>query len=152
MKQRWRLRIEIIRMAVTAHARPAIAAIKIPLRRPINVIRDHEIEPAVVVVVEPCRARCPATSVGDPCALRHIRESAVAVIAIKNAASVAAQEQIGESVVVIIADRKTHAEQAFRTDACSCGDIRKRAAAVIAIESTSQPVGRLVRRSCSAVD
>ena len=36
--------------------RSAIAAIEISFRRPIDVIRNDEIEPAVVVVIEPCCA------------------------------------------------------------------------------------------------
>ena len=97
-------------MAVAAHARSAIATIEVALGRPVHIIRDHEIESAIVVIVEPCRARCPPARVRDCRARRHIGERSVTIVVIEDAASVAAQEEIRVSVVVKITDGDTHAE------------------------------------------
>jgi hypothetical protein len=54
---------------------------------------DEQIEPSIIVVVEPDRARCPAQS-GHSCMLGDVGESAIAVVAIENAASILRDVQI----------------------------------------------------------
>src|SRR5580765_4776797 len=117
-------------MAIAAHSRPTITAIDVALGRPVHIICDYEIEAAVVVVIEPCRARGPSARVSDSRSRGHIREGSVTVVAIKNAATISADEQVGKSVVVIVADRYAHAEQAFGTDSSFERHIRETAVAV----------------------
>ena len=57
--KRRRLAVKIVRMAVAAHAGAAVAAIEITLGGPVDIVGDDEVELAVIVIVEPCRARCP---------------------------------------------------------------------------------------------
>ena len=92
--ERWRLAVEIVGMAIAAHARAAVATIEVALRRPVDVVGDDEIESAVIVVIEPRGARCPPSRVLHACLRGHIGEGAVAIVVIEDAAAVAEDEQV----------------------------------------------------------
>ena len=70
----------------------------------IHEVADEQVEPAIVVVVEPDSAGSPSGS-GDAGLLGHIGESAVAVVVIENAATVLRDVEVGKAVAVVVADR-----------------------------------------------
>ena len=104
-------------MAVGAVARAALAAPDIIFRSPVDVVGDHQIEPAVFVVIEPSRASGPAAFVGDACLCGDVSKSAIAVVVIKNGVSIAGDVEIREPVIVKIADGDSLAVMAFTSDA-----------------------------------
>src|SRR5207248_3132816 len=93
---------ELILAAVAMRARPII-----------HKTADEQVELAVVVVVEPDRARSPARSLQAGLS-RYIRECAVAIIPVQNAFAVRRHEQVGPAIVVVIAGCHTHAESSAR--------------------------------------
>ena len=144
MVKRRRLPVEIVRMAVAAHPRAAIAAIEVPLRRPINIISDHQIQTAIVVVIEPRRARSPSSGIHHACPRGHIRKGAVTIVVIENAAAVTADEQVGEAIIVVVAHRDAHPEQALGSDAgCHCY-VGESSITIVPVERASQRVRRSV--------
>src|SRR5436309_15665865 len=65
-------------MAVAPHPQSVIAAPEVVLRRPRHVVHNHQVQPSVVVVVEPGGARTPPPYIFHSRTRRHIREPAVA--------------------------------------------------------------------------
>src|SRR5439155_19264273 len=99
------LPLVIVRMAVGAVARPALSAPGIILRTPFDVVADHEVQVAVLVIVEPAGAGGPSVFVGHTRLGRDVPESSVAVIVIENGAAVACDVKVRKAVVVKIAHR-----------------------------------------------
>src|SRR5215208_7977658 len=89
-------------MAVDAHVACAIAAKLVALGRPVDVVHHEQIEPAIVVVVEPARRNRPRV-------MRHARpgsdvlEPAVAEVAEEMVALYTRYEQVDAAIVVEIA-------------------------------------------------
>ena len=69
----------------------------------IQVVDDVQVQQAVPIGIEPRRAGAPAI-VRSPRLLRDPRERAVAVVVEQDVGAVIGQEQIGESVGVVVAD------------------------------------------------
>ena len=76
-------------------------------------LADKQVEPAVIVVVEPHRARAP-TRRRNAGLLRHIRECAVAVIAVQNIASTLRHIKVRKAIAVVVPHRDAHAIAAAR--------------------------------------
>src|SRR5579884_278897 len=133
-----------IGMAVTPHSRTTIAAPEVPFRRPIDIVSDHQIEAPVVVGIKPRRTRSPASRVLDPRLPGHIGERSIAIVAIENRSPVAADEQIGKAVVVIVAHGDSHPEQTFSAHARFRSDVGKRSIAVIAVQRPAQRMRGLI--------
>src|ERR1035438_622333 len=98
----------------------------------IHKVANEKVEPAIVVVIEPNRARGPpwhanASLFGD------VRKRAVAIVVVENALSILRHVKIGEAVAVIIADRDSLAVPS-RGYARLLRDIGKRAVAVVRSE------------------
>ena len=74
----------VIRMAVGAVAGPVLAAIEVVLGRPVDVVADQQVEISVLVVIKPAGAGGPLAFVGDAGLGGHVRESAVAVVVVKD--------------------------------------------------------------------
>src|ERR1700733_16237284 len=84
---------------------PAYLAV---LRIPHHVARDQQIQMAVIVVIEKAGGAAPAASLppgfgGDVC------KSAIAIVVVEGVFSFVRDVQIGITIVVVIADRYTHA-------------------------------------------
>src|SRR5271170_1759572 len=95
---------------------------------------DEEIEFAVAVVIHESTARGPADIVMPEASLAgDIGEGAVAVVVQKNVMSPKGDEQVDESVVVVIAGADS-LPPAHKADACFLRDVRKRAIAIVAVE------------------
>ncbi len=78
--------------------------------RPLNIIRDHQIEFTVAIVVHPRRAGGELVRPPQSCGLCHIRESAVAVVVKKMALAERGDENIVEAVVVVVTDGNAKSE------------------------------------------
>ena len=98
----------------------------------IDVVRDHQIEEAVSVVVAKRRARGPA-AIGNAGFGGDISESAVAIVVIKDIAAETSEIQIRPAVVVIVAHGSAHGKTA-RVQAGLFGDIGECAVAIIVIK------------------
>jgi hypothetical protein len=117
--RRW---FEHARNAVKVPAQLVVAAREVLLRSVIDETACEQVQPPVVVIIEPDGA-------GGPVALErlgaqtgflaHVGERAVAVIAIQNRPSVGGDEHIWETVVVVVANRNAHPECAAATPAFS---------------------------------
>src|SRR5580704_8507938 len=65
---------------------------------------DKQIQPSVIVVIEPDSARRPSRS-GDPSLLGNVCKRAIAVVVIQNAPAILRHIEIGEAISVVIANR-----------------------------------------------
>ena len=74
---------------------------------------------------------------GEAGALRHIGECAVAVVAIKNDAAEAGDQQIGPAVVVVVADDGAHGPAGI-AHAGLVGNIGKCAVMVVVVERAAR--------------
>src|SRR5688572_27929006 len=87
------------------------AAKHVRLRRPLDVVADEEIAPAIAVIVHPGRRGGPS-DILDSAAVRHVHESTTS-LAIGNvlkqpAAPNGSYEQVIEIIVIMVADRHAH--------------------------------------------
>ena len=73
----------------------------------IDIIRDHQVEETIAIVIAKRGAGGPA-SVGNAGLGGHVGESAVAVVVVKNVATEAGHVKIGPAVVVVVTDCSTH--------------------------------------------
>ena len=87
----------VARIAVRAVARPALAAPQIILRRPLDIVGDHQVQPAIFVVVKPSCAGRPSAFIGDAGFRGDIGERSIAVIVVKNRAAVSGHIQDRDS-------------------------------------------------------
>ena len=102
-------RLEDARDAVEAFAELVVAAKHVVRERELDEAAQEEIQPAVVVVVEPHGARGPSRR-GDAGSVGDVGERAVAVVVIQRASPVRCHENIGIAVVVVVGDGASHPE------------------------------------------
>jgi len=101
----------------------------------LNVVANEKVELAVAVVVEPCGAR-PESVIADRGFLRHIAKVPAAIV-VKQVVPIERSEiDVILAVVIVVADRYAHSVD-FDIKTTPMRDIRKRAIAVIAVESCS---------------
>src|SRR5215469_15347512 len=93
---------------------------------------DKKVEIAVIVVVEPDRAGCPARS-GQARLLGYISESAISVIPIQDALAVSRYKDVGIAIVVVVAHGHPHSESAA-SHACLFRDVCKGTVPVVLIQ------------------
>ena len=125
-------------------------------RLPVAIVRDKQIDIAVVVVVDPARAHRPCwlaqrARAREACNARDVSKRAVAVIAIKKVPVYAGDKEVFVAVVVVVAHGHAHAVS-LPLQAGLFRDIGEGAVAIVAIESV--PVfgsGLGERRKRSAV-
>src|SRR5215472_8596973 len=102
---------------------------------------NEEIETPIIVIIKPHGAGGPAGSC-NASFFSDIRECAVTVVVIEDAAAVLSHIEIGETVPVIIADGCPHAIAAAH-DAGLFGNICKRTVAIVVVKGVAQrPGGR----------
>jgi hypothetical protein len=141
--------LEHSRDAVVPLAQLVVAAEDVLAEAELDEAADEEIEPPVVVIVEPHGARRPAGR-GDSRLAGHIGECGVAVVAVEDAPAVRRDEEIREAVIVIVADRDAHPERAA-ADACFLGHVGERAVAVVSVQRVAQRLRRRVEVARAAV-
>src|SRR5207248_8340717 len=109
------------------------------VERPVAVARDVKVEPAVTVIVEERRRRRPGSAFRPE--VWGGAERAVALVEIEHIRPVVGQVEVGEAVVVDVADRHAVAE-APEADAGSLGDVLEPAVAGVAIQLVPLGGGR----------
>src|SRR6185369_13396460 len=102
----------------------------------INEAANKQIQLAVVVVVEPDGARCPAWC-RDTCFLRNVGKSPVLIVAVKNASSVLSDVEIGPAVAVVVADGHAHAVSAA-ANSRFFGNVGESAITIVVVERIAQ--------------
>src|SRR5437016_6235882 len=139
-------------MAIGAVSGPTFTAPKIIFRRPLDVIRDEQVEPTILIVVKPPCAGRPSSFVRDSGLGRNLGERSVAVVVVKNGAPVACHVQIRIAVVVEVADGDALPIVPFTAYTGFLGNISKGAIAVVVIKSAAQRMRRFVNVSCGRLD
>src|SRR5260370_19738703 len=141
VKQPARPRLEDARNTIMMRAVliDAAAARLVELRK----LANEKVQPPIVVVIEPHRARTPSWS-RDAGLLRNIRESPVAIIMVEDAASVLRHVQIGKTVAIIVPRRDSHAVAATG-HARLFRHICERPVAIVAIKRITQRLRRIVK-------
>ena len=115
-----------------------------PCGRPAHVVDHQQIEPAVVVVVEPAGGRRPfAAAEARP--LGDVLEAAVAAVVQQLVARDAGDEEIDVAVVVVVGGRRTHGVAGAAHARCR-GHVGELHAAVVAIEPIGVAVAALGER------
>src|SRR5262249_34856799 len=75
----------------------------------IDVIGAEQIEPAIAIVIDPRAARAPVSSIAANASPGgHVRKSAIAIVVVENVLAPVGDEQVLESVIVVVADANTH--------------------------------------------
>ena len=73
-----------------------------------DVMDDHEVEPAVPIVIDKAARRAPA-GVLNPGSLRQVLEGAIAPVAEQPAATILGNINVNKTVVIDVADGHSHA-------------------------------------------
>jgi hypothetical protein len=150
VEQQARRRLEHARNAVVPLAELVVAAEHFAVAGELDEAADEQIQPAVVVVIEPHGARRPARC-GDTGLVRHVGESSVAIVLIQDAAAVRRHEQVRKTVIVVITDGNAHPERAAG-DTSRIGHVRECAVAVVPVERIFQRPFRFEEIARTAVD
>src|SRR5580700_2963821 len=87
------------------------AAEDIALRRPLHVVAHKKIEQTVAVVIEPKRRGAECETFPQAAAVGHIDESALARVVKEPVLAHAGDQDVRESVIVIISDSHTRSEE-----------------------------------------
>ena len=85
------------------------AAKNVALGRPLHIVADEQVEQTVAIEIEPQGRRAEALPAAEPARLRDIDKMALAGILEEPVLADAGDENIGEAVVVVIADGHSHA-------------------------------------------
>ncbi len=109
-------------------------AIEIRLRRPLDIVADHQVQMAVLVVVHPSGAGAEFLGPQQARFLCDIRERAVAVVVKKAALPVGGDEKIVEAVVIVVTDGHAHSKQ-FDVEPSLVRHVGERAVMIVVIES-----------------
>jgi len=126
------------------------AAKDVGLERPFDVIADKEIEKSVTVVVEPESGGAEAFPLAETRGVGDINERSFSCVTEEAVLANARDEDIGISVVVVVADGYAHAVE-LDIKAGSRRYIGEGAVAIVVIEAKST-VGFLMTRPVRAID
>ena len=142
VEQQARGGFEDARNAVEMLAQFVVAAGEVAVGAVVHKTADEEIEAAVVIEIEPDGAGGPVVleDFGAQAGLlADIGEGAVAVVVVENGPAVGGDEEVGEAVVIVVADRHAHAEGAAG-HARLFGHIGERAVAIVLVERVAESV------------
>src|SRR5258708_27348758 len=115
-----------VRIAIGTIAWLPLTAVDIVLRTPIEVVSHNEIQPAVLVVVEPAGAGGPCTFVGHASFVGHIAKGAITVVMIEDCSAVPSDIEIRIAVIIEIRDSHALSVVSFTAETGSVSNIRKR--------------------------
>src|SRR5205085_3220459 len=121
-------------MAVGSVSGAVFAAPDVVLGRPLDVIRDDQIQPAVLVIIKPSCTGRPPPSIGNTALRRNISERPVAVIVVEDGASITGHIQVGVAVIIEVRNRNTLAVMSFTTNAGFVSDVSESSIAIIAVK------------------
>src|SRR6516162_325177 len=149
MKEMAWSRLEKARHAIVTAVSVLVSAVNVLRLIEKDEARDKEIEPAIIIIVKPHGVGGPARS-GDPRLVSHVGERSVAIVVVKNVASVPGHVQIDPAIAVIISGGYTHSK-------CAAGyaslvrDVGESAIMIIVVQSILQRRGGSVEIRGSAV-
>src|SRR5436190_730421 len=109
-----------------------------------RIIGDGDIEPAILVIVEPTGTGGPSTLIRDCSLGRYVRKISPSIVVVKNGTAVTGHVHIRKSVIVEVPDCHALSIVAFTTYARFSGDISKSSIAIVVIKRAAQRLGRLV--------
>src|SRR5260370_39228077 len=89
----------------------------------------EQVQPAIIVIVEPDRARSPSRC-RDSGLCSHVGKRSIAIVAIQDAAPVLGDVKVGKTISVVVAYRNPHPVTATR-DLSLLRDVGKRAIAIL---------------------
>src|ERR1700722_2314901 len=139
-------------MTVGTIAGPVFAAPDVVFRRPLNVVGDDQIDPSVLVVIEPPCARRPSTLVGDTRLGRDIGEGAIAIIVVKDGAAISRHIKIGIAIIVEVADGNALAVVSLASNSSFLGNVGEGSIAVVVVERTTKWMWRFINVGCRGLD
>ncbi len=113
-------------------------------------LADKQIEPPVIIVIEPQRARCPSGS-RHASLFRNVGEGPVAVVVIQNASSILRDIHVRETVAVVVAYCNALPVSLARNSRLFC-DISESPVAIIAIHRVPQRGIRIIKVTFAAID
>ena len=99
----------------------------------VDVVRDEEVGVAVGVVVAKDDAGGPAFVFVEAGCFGDVGEGAVAVVAIEHDAAEATDDEVGEAIVVEVADGRAHGPAGI-ADAGLVGDVGEGAVVIVVVE------------------
>src|ERR1022692_2798164 len=105
-----------------------------------------QVEAAVTIEIEPDRAGAPVVFEdpgAQPRLLADIRERPVSVVVIENRPAIRGLEDIGETVVVVIAYGNSHAKRTAAHSGLGVA-VGDRAVAIVLVERVANRLGRLI--------
>ena len=120
-------------MAVGPVAGTVFAAPDVVLGRPLDVIRDDQIQPAVLVVIKPSCTGRPPPGIGNTALRRNISERPVAVIVVEDGASVTGHIQVGKAVIIEVRNRNTLPVMPFTPNPGFASDVSESFIAIIVV-------------------
>ena len=126
------------------------AAKDISFERPLHVVADEEIEKAVAVVVEPKGGGAEAFPLAEPGRIGDINERSFSCVTEEAVLTNTRDEDIGISVVVVVADSNAHAVE-LDIKAGSRGYIGEGAVAIV-VKEAKRAAGFLVARPVRTID
>ena len=136
VKKRRTLALVRLRRAV-GFIPPVERAVQVLLDRPLDVVGHEQVEPAVVVVIEPERARG-KPRVADAGLRGHVEEMAAAQISEQSIAPERRQVHVDVSVVVVVGGGGPDSVQ-FDVESRAGGDVGERAVVLVAIHAGPRP-------------
>ncbi len=113
--------------------------------RPLDIVADEEIETAVAVVIEPESRSTESLAVAESGGPRHVYECAFAGIAEQTILTHARNQDVGQAVVVVVADGDAHAIHVCGVESGSVRHVCKSAIAIVAVELESRARGVMSR-------
>ena len=90
-------------------ARRARSKLRQVVQLEVHVVRHHQIDKSIAVVVRKGRSGGPP-AVGNSCLCRHIRKGAIAIVAVKHVAAQTRHVDVRPAIVVVVAHRAAHGE------------------------------------------
>ena len=137
----------VSRMTVGTIARPMFSTPDINLWSPLNVVRDEQIEPAILVVIKPSCTGRPAALVRNAGLSRDVGECAISVVVVENGVVITGYVKIRVAIVIKVADSHALAVVSFATKTGFCRHVGERSITVVMVESASQWSRRFVNFS-----
>src|SRR5579872_6561368 len=139
-------------MTVGAISGAPFAAPQVVFGRPLNVVRDNKVEPAVLVVIEPPGAGGPSSFVGNAGLRSDVGESAVSIIVVENRAAITGDVQIRIAIVVEVTYGNTLTIVTFAPYSGLFRDVSESSIAVVVVKSAEQRMSGLIDVRCCRLD
>ena len=109
------------------------AAEDIVLGRPAHIIANEKVQQSIPIIIKPQSGSAEALTPEQATRARGVHESTSAGVAKKSALPHASDENVGETIIIVIADGHAHAVD-LDVEAGASRHVRKRAVAVVPVE------------------